>query len=108
MKSYTDAMTIVELNHRLRQHEIIPLSAEEWNELAVCFEVVERHHTFVVGDLLILRGDVGLVALDQPADSKRVVRQLSSYEEKDLFVQERLATYERMWDGCGCRIDYTR
>ncbi len=22
------------------------------------------------------------------------------------FVEDRMETYERMWDGCGCRIDY--
>jgi hypothetical protein len=101
-------MTITELNQRLRQGEIVPLAAEEWNELAVFFKEMERHHTFVVGDLLVLQGEVGLVAVDQPTEGKRFVRRLASIEEKDRFVRERLETYERMWDGCGCRIDYTR
>ena len=24
------------------------------------------------------------------------------------FVAQRQATYDRMWDGCGCKIDYYR
>ena len=101
-------MTIDEFNQRLRQQEIITLTAEEWSGLAVHFEEVEHHYTFVVGDLLIVRGDVGLVAVDQETDSKRVARRLASTEEKDQFDQERLDAYERMWDGCGCKIDYNK
>ena len=27
-------------------------------------------------------------------------------DRKARFVAERMDQYERMWDGCGCRIDY--
>lgn len=101
-----DTMNIEELLRRLHRREIVPLSDEEWSGLEGYFEEVERHRTFVVGDLLIVRGEAGLAAVEQPAREKRVVRPLPSEEEKDRFVRKRLETYERMWDGCGCKIDY--
>jgi hypothetical protein len=99
-------MTIQELNDRLCQQEIITLKADEWAKLTVHFEELERHYTFVLEDLLILQGDVGLVAVDQPSNSTRIIRWLPSVEEKDRFVKDRLDAYERMWDGCGCKINY--
>jgi len=99
-------MTIDELNERLSQKEIVSLKTEEWSRLADHFKELERHETFLVGDLFILRGEIGLVAVEQPSDNNRVVRRLSSVDEKNRFVQQRLDTYERMWDGCGCKIDY--
>ena len=99
-------MTIQELNDRLRQQEIISLAPDEWSELMNHFEEVERHYTFVVEDLLILQGNIGLIAVDQPKNDTRVVRWLPSVEDKDRFVKDRLDAYERMWDGCGCKINY--
>jgi hypothetical protein len=37
-----------------------------------------------------------------------VIRRLADEAAAARFVADRLATYERMWDGCGCRIDYYR
>ena len=35
-----------------------------------------------------------------------IVRKVSSIEDANKFIQERLDFYERKWDGCGCKIDY--
>jgi len=37
-----------------------------------------------------------------------VVRPLDDEKKAEEFIQERMRMYERMWDGCGCRIDYYR
>jgi hypothetical protein len=47
-----------------------------------------------------------LAALEQPSAGERVLRRLSDAEEAQRFVKGRLEAYERMWDGCGCKIDY--
>lgn len=99
-------MTVEELNSRLDAERIVPIPAAEWAELADGFEEVERHDTGVAGDLLIVRGELGLAAVEQPSPGERVVRQLSHLEEARRFVRRRLDEYERMWDGCGCKIDY--
>jgi hypothetical protein len=44
--------------------------------------------------------------VEQPAPDERAVRRFASHEEANQFVQQRLKDYERMWDGCGCKIDY--
>ncbi|MEO8230927.1 MAG: hypothetical protein ABI638_01510 [Ignavibacteriota bacterium] len=35
-----------------------------------------------------------------------IVRKVSSIEDANKFIRERLDFYERKWDGCGCKIDY--
>jgi len=34
------------------------------------------------------------------------VRRLGGEDEARAFIRDRLDTYDRMWDGCGCKIDY--
>ncbi len=99
-------MTAAELKRRLEYEGIVPMPAAEWTELAACCEVVERHDTLVAGELLIVRCEGGLAAVEQPSPRERVVRRLADAEEARRLVEARLEAYERMWDGCGCKIDY--
>lgn len=36
----------------------------------------------------------------------RVARFLGGPDAADAFVQKRMEEYERMWDGCGVKVDY--
>jgi hypothetical protein len=99
-------MTVEELDRRLRSERIVPISASDWAELAGGLVELERHDTLVAGYLLIVRGTSGLAAVEQPSPDQRVVRLLSDDQEARRFVQDRLEQYERMWDGCGCKVDY--
>jgi len=53
-----------------------------------------------------VRGRAGLAAVERPGAGRRVVRPLPDEEAVRRFVADRLTAYERMWDGCGCKIDY--
>jgi len=99
-------MTAEELDHRLRSQRIVSLSSSDWRALAANFDELECHDTLVAGHLLIVRGPAGTAAVEQPSPEKRVIRLLSDDQDVRRFVRERLEQYERMWDGCGCKIDY--
>ena len=101
-------MTSDELIGRLDAEMIVRLTTSDWNDLARDFEELERHATGMAGDLLVIRIQGGLAAVEQPSPGERVVRRLADPDEAHQFVARRLEEYERMWDGCGCRIDYYR
>ena len=54
------------------------------------------------------RGDpAGLVVVqEQTSQGQLLGRVLPSVDEANRLVDDRLAAYDRMWNGCGCRIDY--
>jgi hypothetical protein len=94
------------LNHRLSAGKIVLLSREAWEKLADGFEVLEDHDTGLAGRLLLTRGPVGFVVVEEPDPGRRALRRFLEVEEAQRFIRERLEAYERMWDGCGCKIDY--
>ena len=47
------------------------------------------------------------MAVEEPTSRQRVLRRLAE-DEVAAFVKDRLDTYERMWDGCGCKVEYFR
>jgi len=101
-------MTLDALRTRLSMAPIIVISKDEWDQVAPELPVLERHDTWLRGDLLIVRTPAGLAAVESPSPGERVIRRLADEAAAARFVADRLATYERMWDGCGCRIDYYR
>jgi predicted aminopeptidase len=96
----------VELARRLALESVVILSAGAWRESSAACEEVERHTTGVAGDLVIVRVGDTLAAVEAPERGRRVVRRLESEAAAAEFVTRRLSPYERMWEGCGCRIDY--
>lgn len=80
--------------------------AEVWPQLADAFVEVERHATGLAGYLTIVQTPAGPAAVETPSDQDVVVRRLAGPDAIRRFVTHRLAQYERMWEGCGCRIDY--
>ncbi len=98
-------MTVEELTTRLASEKVVSLPTPEWESMKDAFEEVERHATFIAGDLVIVRRHGVLYALEEPSSRERVLRRLHEDEVRS-FVRDRLETYERMWDGCGCRVEY--
>jgi len=99
-------MTIEELDARLDAERIVEMPAAVWDGLAPALEEVERHATGLAGDLLIVRSAGGLAAVEQPAPTERLVRRLADLDDARRLVTRRLETYDKMWDGCGCKVDY--
>ena len=91
---------------RLNAHPIVTLRLSEWQSVVDQFVEIERHRTHIKGDLVIVHVEHGYAAVEEPQTNERVIRYLADMDEVRRFVTDRLETYERMWDGCGCKIDY--
>ena len=99
-------MTEQEFIEKIQGGGTVPLSREEWESVSDAFQVVERHNTQLAGDLLIIRVGRELAALEAPSRDARVARLLGGEKEARAFVGRRLEEYERMWDGCGVKVEY--
>jgi hypothetical protein len=99
-------VTAADLEQRIARDRIVALAVTDWTAVAAEFEEVERHDTMMAGTLLIVRTSAGLAAVEQPQPRERVVRLLGNSTAARGFVDHRMAQYEKMWDGCGCRVRY--
>jgi hypothetical protein len=85
----------------------VVLTADELSALLAAAKLLREDSTAMAGPLRVLRvGGRILIQEQVPVTKQLVVRELPSMAEADRFVAARLDTYERMWDGCGCKIDY--
>jgi hypothetical protein len=97
------ARSRAELLRRLAAGEIVPLTAARWEEFGAGFEIVGSVPTALAGAILTVRWDAagrrrwGVV--EEPERGRRVVRPLPDAAAVRALIAERLAAYERMWDG---------
>ena len=101
-------MTTEDLLTRLDRGLIIRLPILEWAALEGAFPLIEEHDTLLKGILVVRARPNGFLVVEEPAPGERAVRPLGTLEEVQRFVAERLVTHERMWNGCGCKVDYDR
>ena len=69
-------------------------------------EIVREEATMLAGPIRVLAVDGGIQVLEEAPDGRRLLRDYPDRAAADAFVDRRLETYDRMWDGCGCKIDY--
>lgn len=99
-------MTESEFREKVSRGGTVPLSASEWEDISSNFKEIERHKTQLAGDLIIIHVGGELAAVESPSREARVARLLGGREAARAFVEKRMEEYERMWDGCGVKIDY--
>jgi hypothetical protein len=99
-------MTGHEVLEQFERKAIVALAPERLSELLQSVETVREVDTCLSGWLRILSVAGTTLIQEQTPEGELLVRRMPSIEDAERFVERRLATYERMWDGCGCTIDY--
>ena len=101
MKKYTEARLVT----ALADGTIVPLPEDNWQALASHFKLVEDTPTGMGGVILLVRRPLpagrklGWALVEDSKPGEKVVRPLANEKEARALIDERLAAYERMWDG---------
>ena len=92
-------MKLETIEKKLAAGEILTLKPGDWEAVAGDFKVVESHETGMAGQLQIVKRGRKVAAVEHPDPKTVVLRPLSSMAECRGFVCDRMAAYDRMWDG---------
>ena len=99
-------MDIDELREQIETQAILAIDEEELTALLEAAETVREADTCLSGWIRILSLDGHVLVQEQTTEGEILIRRMASLETAEYLVGDRLATYERMWDGCGCKVDY--
>ena len=69
-------------------------------------EIVLERDTLISGFIRILRHGNFYITQETSDKNEVVLRLYKSKEEAQALVNDHLDTYDQMWDGCGCKVDY--
>jgi hypothetical protein len=92
--------------NKFKTKTLVVISDEEYQQLLREVEIIEESETFFRDKIRILRSDNNLFIQEKSNKEEIIIRRTESVKEGQRFIQNRLAVYENMWNGCGCKIDY--
>ena len=82
------------------------IDADTLDALLAAAAILRDEDTCLAGRIRILGLEGAVLVQERTPDRRILVRRLASLDAAQRLVDERLATYDRMWDGCGCTVDY--
>ena len=100
------AMNTESLLAELAGSSRVTLDQAALQELMAFAELVREEDTCISGMARILRLGETLLVQEQTPRGEVLVRTRPDLEAAEEFVRRRLEIYERMWDGCGCKVNY--
>lgn len=96
---YNQALMNSQTRARFEEVSVVEVSQQEVDRLLAGSEVIREENISISGPIRILRdGDLVFVQ-EQTPERKLLLRMTPSLEHANSFVDDRLAAYERMWDG---------
>jgi len=99
-------MDILSILRKTRKNKYIILTESDLKTLLAGCKILQEIETNISDKIRLLKFKDELIIQEKSNKGEFLVRLMKTKKEADEFIKERLEIYDRMWDGCGCRVDY--
>ncbi len=99
-------MRTVDILKKVKSTSFVVITKDELNDLLTVAKVIEEKDTHISDKIRLLKLNGALLVQEKSNKNEYLLRLMKNKKEADLFIDERMETYDRMWDGCGCKVDY--
>ena len=94
------------LAKHLDSQAVVELAPEQLTQLLEQARVLQHDEDAFNGPMRVLECDNRVLFLETTDKGTVVARKMASEESAMGFFKNRQAIHDRMWDGCGCKINY--
>ena len=103
---FGDNMNKDELYILLKANNVFKANNEFIKNLEPEMELLKSVSTGIAGDIKIYnQSDNENLVIEQDQKNNYYIRLMKSKHIEE-FINERLSIYDKMWDGCGCKVFY--
>lgn len=99
-------MSIESIIKKAKKSKYAILSEPDLKSLLSASRIILEKETHISDKIRLLDFQNELLVQEKTSKEEFLIRLMKTKKEADEFIKERLEIYERMWDGCGCRVDY--
>lgn len=82
------------------------ITKEDLNEILYQSKIIIEKDTHISDKIRLLKYKDGLLIQEKSNKDEFIIRIVKSIDEAEEFIKQRLEIYDRMWDGCGCKVKY--
>jgi hypothetical protein len=99
-------MNLEKVVSTLKRKKYLIISEAELNELLSKSELLLEENTYLSDKIRLLKYNDDLLIQEKSTKEEFLIRRMNTRKEAEDLIKERLDIYNRMWDGCGCKVDY--
>lgn len=99
-------MNLERIISSVKKKKYLMISEAELKELLSLSKLVIEENTYISDKIRLLECNHELLLQEKTTKDEYLIREMKTKKEAEEFIKQRLEIYNRMWDGCGCRIDY--
>ena len=99
-------MDILSILRKTRKNKYIILSESDLKTLLAGCKILQEIETNISDKIRLLKFKNELIIQEKSNKGDFLVRLMKTKKEADDFINERLDIYDKMWDGCGCKVEY--
>ena len=82
------------------------ISEETLNSLLSDSEILIEKDTLISDKIRLLKFEDNFLIQEKSNKDELLIRLMKSKKEGEDFINSRMEIYDKMWDGCGCKVDY--
>ena len=99
-------MDFSKLNIVLQKNNYLMITKIELNELLLKSQIIVEKDTLISDKIRLLKLNNQLILQEKPKKDEYLIRMVKSLKEGEELIKQRMEIYDRMWDGCGCKVNY--
>jgi hypothetical protein len=96
----------LELIKEFKSKKVLLLPKVELDTLLKSSEILIIKDTVINDKVRILKVDNIFLFQEITNKDEIALRKFNRLKDAEALVQDRLAVYENMWNGCGCKVNY--
>jgi hypothetical protein len=82
------------------------INNEELEKLLSQSQTLIEKDTHISDKIRLLKIDNDLIIQEKTTKDELLIRIVKTKKEAEHLIEQRLEIYDKMWDGCGCKVDY--
>jgi hypothetical protein len=99
-------MQIESIIKKASKSKYVKLSDSELKNLLSVSELLQEIDTCISDKIRLLKFGDEFIIQERSTEQEIIIRPVSTEKEAEDFIKQRLEIYDRMWDGCGCKVNY--
>jgi len=99
-------MNLERIISSIKKKKYLMISEPELNELLSQSKMISEEDTYISDKIRLFEFEDDLIIQEKTTKDEYLLRVMKTKKEAEEFIKQRLEIYNRMWDGCGCKVDY--
>ena len=99
-------MNIEKILSTAKKNKYFLINREELEKLLLQSETIIEKDTHISDKIRLLKLDDDLIIQEKTTKDELLIRMVKTKKEAEELIEQRLEIYDKMWDGCGCKVDY--